>query len=65
MKAMLQVITQKYLSDNPPEDKATLKAVESFPVPQLEVTPDIGLLHPLLVDEDGGMKYALNPKECK
>ncbi|KAL7508774.1 hypothetical protein ACHAXN_005850 [Cyclotella atomus] len=63
VKAMLQVITQKYLLDNPRIDKTSLTAVESLPIPQLEVTPDIGLLHPLLTHGDGAMRYALNPKE--
>jgi magnesium chelatase subunit H len=65
VKAMLQIITQKYLLDNPRGNKDALSTIESLPVPQLEVTPDIGLLHPLLVNEDGTRKYALNPKECK
>lgn len=65
VKSMLQVITQKYLSDNPPKDKATLTTIESLPMPRLQVTPDIGLLHPLLSNEDGGIKYAMNPKECE
>jgi magnesium chelatase subunit H len=63
VKAMLQIITQKYLLDNPRGNKDALSTIESLPVPQLEVTPDIGLLHPLLVNEDGTRKYALNPKE--
>jgi hypothetical protein len=65
VKAMLQIITQKYLLDNPRGNKDALSTIESLPVPRLEVTPDIGLLHPLLVNEDGSRKYALNPKECK
>lgn len=63
--AMLQIITQKYLVENPRIDKSKLATIGSLPIPDLEVTPDIGLLHPLLVDKDGGMKFALNPKECK
>ena len=65
VKAMLQIITQKYLLDSTHTDNTKLAAIESIPMPELEVTPDIGLLHPLLVNEDAGMKFALNPKECK
>lgn len=40
-------------------DEAEKKELESLTLPELEVTPDIGLLHPLL---DG---YASNPKSCE
>lgn len=64
--AMLQIITQKYLADNPriisPSKLATIK---SLPIPELEITPDTGLLHPLLLNKDGGTTYASNPKGCK
>ena len=65
VKAMLQIITQKYLLDSTHRSNNELATIESIPVPELEVTPDIGLLHPLLVNKDGSMKFALNPKECK
>ena len=66
VKAMLQIVTQKYLIDTPSiGDKASKLAVlESFSIPKLEVTPDVGLLHPLLIDGNGVMIYALNPKKC-
>ena len=65
VKAMLQIITQKYLLDSTHRSNNELATIESIPVPELEVTPDIGLLHPLLVNKESGMKFALNPKECK
>ena len=65
VKAMLQIITQRWLLENQKGEKEKLAAVESLPVPQLEVTPDIGLLHPLLTTKDGTTRFASNPKSCK
>ena len=41
------------------------EALESLTLPELEVTPDVGLLHPLLRGEGGVMKFASNPKSCE
>lgn len=61
---MLQLVIQRYLLEQQQEqnvtmDEAEKKELESLTLPELEVTPDIGLLHPLL---DG---YASNPKSCE
>ena len=48
--SMLQLLVQRALPHN--------KNIERIPLPDLEVTPDIGLLHPLAVS-----RYFANPKE--
>mmetsp|Transcript_33214 Transcript_33214/g.67944 ORF Transcript_33214/g.67944 Transcript_33214/m.67944 type:complete len:1449 (+) Transcript_33214:144-4490(+) len=53
VKAMLQLITQKWLLEN---ENGDLEKVSSLELPDLEITPDVGLLHPLLSN------YAANPK---
>ena len=65
VKAMLQIITQHWLLENQKGEKQTLATLESLPVPPLEVTPDIGLLHPLLTAREGTTRFAANPKSCK
>jgi magnesium chelatase subunit H len=65
VKAMLQIVVQRVLIDSKRGEKEKLAKLESLPVPQLEVTPDVGLLHPLFVGDGGGRKFALTPKECK
>eukprot|EP00804_Cyclotella_cryptica_P016326 CCRYP_009901-RA/>CCRYP_009901-RA protein AED:0.09 eAED:0.09 QI:132/1/1/1/0.94/0.88/18/1271/1454 len=62
VKAMLQIITQRWLLESQNGEKEKLAALESLPVPQLEVTPDIGLLHPLLTTKEGTTRFASNPK---
>ena len=68
VKAMLQLVVQRYLTEQQQqhqqggtvdEAKKQSELLESLTLPELEVTPDIGLLHPLL---DG---YASHPKSCK
>ena len=69
VKAMLQLVVHRYLVEQQLQDKQQQGAsiidetekmeLESLTLPELEVTPDIGLLHPLL---DG---YASNPKSCE
>mmetsp|Transcript_27310 Transcript_27310/g.58487 ORF Transcript_27310/g.58487 Transcript_27310/m.58487 type:complete len:117 (+) Transcript_27310:148-498(+) len=68
---MLQLLTQRYWlleHDNVVEKKKgvgdynVVKKLESMALPELEVTPDVGLLHPLLVGGGGGVKYAANPR---
>ena len=64
VKAMLQLVAQHYVMEQEQKDiesiiglnKSELKSLE---LPELEVTPDIGLLHPLLSG------YASNPKSCE
>jgi len=67
---MLQLVVQRYLTEQQQqqhqqgavtvdEAKKQSELLESLTLPELEVTPDIGLLHPLL---DG---YASHPKSCK
>jgi hypothetical protein len=53
VKAMLQLVVSRYLTEQ------QRKVLESLTLPELEITPDIGLLHPLL---DG---YASHPKSCE
>jgi len=67
VKAMLQLVTQRWLLEHQreggDEGQRAVAALESLTLPELEVTPDVGLLHPLLVGEgDGAMKFAANPK---
>ena len=67
VKAMLQLVVQRHLTEQQQhqqggtvdEAKKQSELLESLTLPELEVTPDIGLLHPLL---DG---YASHPKSCK
>ena len=68
VKAMLQLMVKRYLTEQHQQqsheeggavDGITQNELESLILPELEVTPDIGLLHPLL---DG---YASNPKSCE
>ncbi len=66
---MLQLVVQRYLVEQQQDqqeqgtssiiDETEKMELESLILPELEVTPDIGLLHPLL---DG---YASNPKSCE
>jgi magnesium chelatase subunit H len=74
VKAMLQLVVTRYLTEQQKQGggggggasikdhkskKKDVAVLESLTLPDLEVTPDIGLLHPLL---DG---YASSPKSCK
>ena len=66
VKAMLQLLVQRYmkeqrqLQDGDDDDNdVNMVGLETLALPELEVTPDIGLLHPLL---DG---YASDPKSCE
>eukprot|EP00984_Skeletonema_dohrnii_P026418 scaffold15775_cov74-Skeletonema_dohrnii-CCMP3373.AAC.2 len=63
VKAMLQLVVQRYLTEQQQgvtvDEAKKQNELESLTLPELEVTPDIGLLHPLL---DG---YASHPKSCK
>ena len=45
--------------------EATRKELDSMTLPELEVMPDVELLHPLLVGEGGGVVFARNAKECE
>lgn len=75
VRAMLQLVTQRWLLEHQEEgregkrsgeeEEDSRKALETLALPELEVTPDVGLLHPLLLEEEGVMKFAANPKECK
>jgi len=58
VSAMLQLLVSRYLLDTKQKEGVT-KQLEKLILPELEITPDVGLLHPLL----GG--YAANPKSCK
>ena len=62
VKAMLQLVVQRYLTEQHQGgavNETKQNELKSLTLPALEVTPDIGLLHPLL---DG---YASNPKSCE
>ena len=78
VKAMLQLLVSRYLLDQQKGNarqqqlqkhvvlaEDTKKKLELMTLPELEVTPDVGLLHPLLVGEGGVRKFASNPKSCK
>lgn len=52
--AMLQLLAQRVLPHG--------KEAERIPLPELEVTPDVGLLHPLVM-ERGANRYFTSPKE--
>lgn len=63
---MLQLVVSRYLTEQQQGDAAAnidakkkVEVLESLTLPELEVTPDIGLLHPLL---EG---YASHPKSCE
>lgn len=58
VSAMLQLLVSRYLLDTKQKEGVT-KQLEGLVLPELEITPDVGLLHPLL---EG---YASNPKSCK
>jgi len=67
VKAMLQLVTQRWLlameqkgGDEEARQKAA--ALESLTLPELEITPDVGLLHPLLMEEGGSTRFVANPK---
>jgi len=59
VSAMLQLLVSRYLLDTKQKEGVT-KQLEKLILPELEITPDVGLLHPLLVEG-----YAANPKSCK
>ena len=67
VKAMLQLLVQRYLKEqrqqlqqqDDGDNDVNMVGLESLALPELEVTPDIGLLHPLL---NG---YASDPKSCE
>jgi len=59
VSAMLQLLVSRYLLDTKQKEGLTTKQLEGLILPELEITPDVGLLHPLL---EG---YATNPKSCK
>lgn len=72
VRAMLQLVSSRYLLEKTKVEGegggAGVKereALESLTLPELEVTPDVGLLHPLLRGEGGVMKFASNPKSCE
>ena len=56
---MLQLLVSRYLLDTMQKEGIATKQLEGLILPELEITPDVGLLHPLL---EG---YATNPKSCK
>ena len=59
VSAMLQLLVSRYLLDTKQKEGVETKQLEGLVLPELEITPDVGLLHPLL---EG---YASNPKSCK
>ena len=68
VKAMLQLLVQRYLKEQQQQQQqdggdddndVNMVGLEALALPELEITPDIGLLHPLL---DG---YASDPKSCE
>jgi len=59
VSAMLQLLVSRYLLDTKQKEGVATKQLEGLVLPDLEITPDVGLLHPLL----GG--YAANTKSCK
>ncbi|KAL7468553.1 hypothetical protein ACHAXS_008781 [Conticribra weissflogii] len=65
VKAMLQLITHKFLLET---EKGDLEKLSSLELPDLEITPDVGLLHPLLskfsANPKSYMRWRLSP-ECK
>ncbi|KAL7541039.1 hypothetical protein ACHAXR_010578, partial [Thalassiosira sp. AJA248-18] len=62
VRAMLQLLTQRYLLEHQSDHMKEKDALELLTLPELEVTPDVGLLHPLLVGEGGSVKFAAYPK---
>ena len=57
--SMLQLLERYYK-----KSEGGIKAVTDMgDLPDLQVTPDIGLLHPLLHDSEGAKTYFTNPKE--
>ena len=56
--SMLQLLQSYYTSSI---DDAGLPDLDYLP--ELEVTPDIGLLHPLLTQDDGEKRYFTSPKD--
>lgn len=58
---MLQLLQRYYLSSN---SDSEVIAPDINNLPELEVTPDIGLLHPLLFQDDDAVKeYFTSPKD--
>ena len=62
VSGMLQLLTSRYLLEEQKKEGKDMKQLEGLSLPELEVTPDVGLLHPLLTGEGGAVKYASNPK---
>ena len=58
--SMLQLL-EKYYKGNIKGDKKALSEIDNLP--DLEITPDIGLLHPLLYNDDGTKNYFTSPRE--
>lgn len=58
--SMLQLL-QTYYLDSIDGDGISMADIDALP--ELEVTPDIGLLHPLLVQGNGNKRYLTSPKE--
>ncbi len=56
--SMLQLLQSYYLSTTNETSSPDLTNL-----PELEVTPDIGLLHPLLLKKNGEKRYLTSPKE--
>ena len=67
--AMMQLLVSRWLLENPDRvakrGEGARREHESMMLPELDVTPDAGLLHPLLVGEGGAVRFTRNPKECK
>ncbi len=57
--AMLQLLEKYYKSSN--GDKRALTELENLP--NLEITPDTGLIHPLLIRDDGTKDFVTSPKQ--
>ena len=58
--SMLQLLQSYYLDSI---DGGGITTADIDALPELEVTPDIGLLHPLLIQGDGNKRYFTSPKE--
>lgn len=58
--SMLQLLQSYYLSTMD-ENGTTSPDVNNLP--ELVVTPDIGLLHPLMIRNDGAKRYVTSPRD--